>query len=148
MNPEDRCGFVPPTPGYAPCTRPKHADGPCAHPRLALPEPLGLRIERRGRWLQAKTRLALRRLYRAVVGYLVRRAFTDGEVLAILENTTTRRHGDEDHFYIYVLTPEGAYAYERTCGTLERAIERLKELKASGRNAIWLKNHTIRGAFY
>lgn len=25
------CGFVPPTPGYAPCTRPAGHDGPCAH---------------------------------------------------------------------------------------------------------------------
>lgn len=28
----DRCGFVPPTPGYAPCTRLDGHDGPCAHP--------------------------------------------------------------------------------------------------------------------
>lgn len=27
------CGFVPPTPGYAPCTRTKGHDGPCAHPQ-------------------------------------------------------------------------------------------------------------------
>jgi hypothetical protein len=26
------CGFVPPTPGYAPCTREDGHDGPCAHP--------------------------------------------------------------------------------------------------------------------
>jgi hypothetical protein len=28
------CGFVPPTPGYAPCTREPHSSGPCAHPLL------------------------------------------------------------------------------------------------------------------
>lgn len=34
------CGFVPPTPGYAPCTRPREREGeighegPCAHPLL------------------------------------------------------------------------------------------------------------------
>lgn len=27
----ERCGFVPPTPGYAPCTREKGHGGPCAH---------------------------------------------------------------------------------------------------------------------
>ena len=26
------CGFIPPTPGYAPCTRSACHDGPCAHP--------------------------------------------------------------------------------------------------------------------
>lgn len=26
------CGFVPPTPGYAPCTRAGGHEGPCAHP--------------------------------------------------------------------------------------------------------------------
>jgi hypothetical protein len=31
-----RCGFVPPTPGYAPCTREPHSDGPCAHPLLKV----------------------------------------------------------------------------------------------------------------
>lgn len=39
------CGFVPPTPGYAPCTRddgPGH-DGPCAHPlKMSFPPPHGL----------------------------------------------------------------------------------------------------------
>ncbi len=33
---EPRCGFVPPTPGFAPCTRPPHKTGPCAHPLLGL----------------------------------------------------------------------------------------------------------------
>lgn len=28
------CGFVPPTQGYAPCTREPHSEGPCAHPLL------------------------------------------------------------------------------------------------------------------
>ncbi len=27
----NRCGFIPSTPGYAPCTRAKGHDGPCAH---------------------------------------------------------------------------------------------------------------------
>jgi hypothetical protein len=27
----EKCGFVAPTPGYAPCTREKGHDGPCAH---------------------------------------------------------------------------------------------------------------------
>jgi hypothetical protein len=31
LAPAERCGFVPPTPGYAPCTRAKGHDGPCAH---------------------------------------------------------------------------------------------------------------------
>lgn len=30
------CGFVPPTPGYAACTRSKGHDGPCAHERLEV----------------------------------------------------------------------------------------------------------------
>lgn len=30
--PPTPCGFTPPTPGYAPCTRNKGHDGPCAHP--------------------------------------------------------------------------------------------------------------------
>jgi hypothetical protein len=30
--PRARCGFVPPTPGYAPCTREAGHAGPCAHP--------------------------------------------------------------------------------------------------------------------
>jgi hypothetical protein len=28
------CGFIPPTPGYAPCTRERGHSGPCAHPLL------------------------------------------------------------------------------------------------------------------
>lgn len=32
------CGRIPPTPGYGPCTRPPHADGPCAHPLAGAPE--------------------------------------------------------------------------------------------------------------
>jgi len=31
------CGFVPPTPGYAPCTRAKGHEGPCAHPLAKIP---------------------------------------------------------------------------------------------------------------
>lgn len=52
--PAERCGFVPPTPGFAPCTRDKGHDGPCAHPSAILngcmvPDPLTLtqRIVRR-----------------------------------------------------------------------------------------------------
>jgi hypothetical protein len=30
------CGFVPPTPGYAACTRNKGHDGPCAHPLASV----------------------------------------------------------------------------------------------------------------
>lgn len=33
----ERCGFVPPTPGYAPCTRDKGHNGPCAHPLSLAP---------------------------------------------------------------------------------------------------------------
>lgn len=45
------CGFVPPTPGYAPCTRPRDRDGeighegPCAHPLAPAPS-LFARIQR------------------------------------------------------------------------------------------------------
>jgi hypothetical protein len=31
------CGFKPPTPGYAACTREKGHTGPCAHPLESLP---------------------------------------------------------------------------------------------------------------
>ena len=30
----ERCGYVPPTPGYAPCSRKPHLEGPCAHELL------------------------------------------------------------------------------------------------------------------
>ncbi len=33
-----RCGFVPPTPGYGPCTRNRGHEGPCAHPLAPEPE--------------------------------------------------------------------------------------------------------------
>jgi hypothetical protein len=33
----ESCGFIPPTPGYAPCTRQKGHDGPCAHPLAPKP---------------------------------------------------------------------------------------------------------------
>jgi hypothetical protein len=34
------CGFVPPTPGYAPCTREADHDGPCAHSLIGTTFPL------------------------------------------------------------------------------------------------------------
>src|ERR1035437_3885703 len=36
LNMTTPCGFVPPTPGYAPCTRERGHGGPCAH-ELATP---------------------------------------------------------------------------------------------------------------
>ncbi len=43
----------------------------------------------------------------------------------------------------------GIYIYDRTVSTRERAVERVRELKAQGNcTAVYLVNHTINGAFY
>ena len=50
----------------------------------------------------------------------------------------------ENHYYVYSFR-DGDYIYERTCGTERGAkawVERL------GPHAVYLINHTIRGAFY
>ena len=51
------------------------------------------------------------------------------------------------HFYVYTFH-NNCYVYERTCGTKKSAKDRVDELKARGKEALYLINHTIRGAFY
>lgn len=118
------------------------------------------KIELAGRRLQSRTNRAIRRfqarvvakladLRRRVLGAIIPKLVTDGELCAILDASTCRPHQATDpHFYVYRLTPDGAYVYERTCGTEHAATIRLRELETQGVRAIWLKNHTIRGAFY
>lgn len=52
-----------------------------------------------------------------------------------------------NHYYVYSYRFQngGYYVYERTCGTEEAAKERVAKL---GPRAVYLVNHTIRGAFY
>ncbi len=62
------------------------------------------------------------------------------------------------HCYVYMLRrgprfPGGPghfidYVYERTCGTEQDAKDRVAELRSRGEEALYLINHTIRGAFY
>lgn len=54
-----------------------------------------------------------------------------------------------DSYYVYIFTRE-RYIYERTCGTLEAAVERVRKLRRPerGQSAIWVKNTIIKDAFY
>ena len=51
------------------------------------------------------------------------------------------------HFYVYSyrFKDGGYYVYERTCGTEEAAQEWVARY---GPRAVYLVNHTLRGAFY
>jgi hypothetical protein len=45
-----------------------------------------------------------------------------------------------DNYYVFYVTIENHNVYERTCGTEERAIERVGELKKYYPNALYFKN--------
>jgi hypothetical protein len=51
------------------------------------------------------------------------------------------------HWYIYVRNEDGTVYYERTCGTLDSAERRVRELKERGKDA-WHQTSTYPGAFY